>query len=145
MAKKKEPRKETGSVPKERLRIERGERIELTPDEIKKIEALSSRGLTMVQIAACLGISRTTLFARVAESEEVKWALARGRSRGVAEIANSLFDSAKAGNIAAQIFYLKNRDPSTWSNDPKPDGDGEEVLPVQIVFETVDGSEGASK
>ena len=32
----------------------------------------------------------------------------------MAEVTNSLFESANSGNVTAQIFYLKNRDTTNW-------------------------------
>jgi hypothetical protein len=37
-----------------------------------------------------------------------------GRAKGLAEVSNSLFESAAGGNVTSQIFYLKNRSPDDW-------------------------------
>ena len=91
-------------------------KIEITPEICDKAEALAAQGLTRDQIADVLGFSRTTLYNRQAENPDFMDALKRGASKGVATIANALFQSAKGGNITAQIFYLKNRAPADWKD-----------------------------
>lgn len=81
-----------------------------------ELERLASRGLTMDQIADCLGIGRSTLYKRQGEDPDVMDAVKRGRSSGIEQVANKLFESALAGNIVAQIFYLKNRCPEEWQD-----------------------------
>ncbi len=68
----------------------------------------------MKQIADCLSVGRSTLYDRMKSDSDVSDAIKRGRSKGVATITNALFQSAKNGNVTAQIFYLKNRDPEKW-------------------------------
>ena len=75
--------------------------------DIKEIEALASRGLTIEQVADNLNISRQTVHARFRENSEFEAAYQRGKSKGVAVIANALYDKAKAGNLTAMIFFLK--------------------------------------
>lgn len=84
---------------------------EINPD---KVEALAAQGLTMDQIASCLGVGRSTLYERMGTEADVMDAIKRGRAKGVATVSNALFQSAKGGNITAQIFYLKNRAPQDW-------------------------------
>lgn len=88
--------------------------VVITKAICEKAEALAGRGLTMEQIAECLGFSAGTLYVKQAEFPEFSESLKRGRAKGVAEISNALFQTAKSGNVTAQIFYLKNRDPENW-------------------------------
>ena len=81
----------------------------VTPEMIKKVEKLASRGLTAVEIAHCIGLSKTNLYKKKAINEELEDAINRGRSRGIKQVSNFLFKSAEKGNVAAQIFYLKCR------------------------------------
>lgn len=85
------------------------------PVDVEKVEHLASRGLTEQQIADVLGISWKTLHARKRKYEEFSDALKRGKSKGIATVANKLMEHALAGNITAQIFYLKTRDRDNWS------------------------------
>lgn len=82
--------------------------------DISQIAALAGRGLTEQQIADCLGISHDTLARRKRDSAEFSEAIKVGKARGLRQITNSLFKSASAGNVTAQIFYLVNRDPENW-------------------------------
>lgn len=75
--------------------------------DIDKVEALASRGLSLEQIAASMGISYKTLARRRSESSELSDAIKRGKDKGVAVIANKLFEAAKNGNTPAMIFFLK--------------------------------------
>lgn len=91
----------------------------------EKVEALASQGLTMEQIADCVGVARSTLYERMKADPDVSDAIKRGRSKGIATIANALFTAAKQGNITAQIFYLKNRAPQEWQDRKDLNVDGE--------------------
>nr|DAJ22127.1 MAG TPA: terminase small subunit [Myoviridae sp. ctDdE54] len=77
--------------------------------DLAQVELFASRGLTREQIAAALGISYSTLNRRSKDLEDLESAIKRGESRGIAKVANALFDKAVKGNTAAQIFFLKAR------------------------------------
>ena len=47
-------------------------------------------------------------------NKELQAAIDLARVKGLAEVSNSLFESATGGNVTAQIFYLKNRLPDDW-------------------------------
>jgi len=81
--------------------------IEITEEMIKRAEQYASRGLTYEQIANCLGMSHETFIHKRRDYPELSDAIKKGRSRGIGDIANVLYGSAKAGNTTAQIFYLK--------------------------------------
>jgi len=85
--------------------------------DLDKVEQLAARGLGPTQIARALGISWDTLDRNRKRNAEFEETLKRGRAKGLAQVTNSLFKSAtESGNVTAQIFYLKNQDPSTWSD-----------------------------
>lgn len=75
--------------------------------DLKKVEALASRGLTYEQIALSLGIDSSTLWRKRQKSQKLQDAIKRGKEKGIALIANKLFEEASSGNIAAMIFFLK--------------------------------------
>ena len=81
--------------------------IPITPEMIEKAEKLAARGLNMEQIAYSIGLGKTKLYREKSQNEELEEAIKRGKSKGIATIANSLFENAKAGNTTAQIFFLK--------------------------------------
>ena len=80
----------------------------------QQIEALAGNGLTMQQIADCVGMHRGTLYRLKDKDSDVCDAIKRGRAKGIAVVSNALYENAKSGNVVAQIFYLKNRSPEEW-------------------------------
>lgn len=96
---------------------------EITPEIIKQAEKLAARGLTMEQIAHSVGMGTSTLYDKAVKNLELAEAIKKGRARGIATVANSLYEAAKNGNTTAQIFYLKCRaqwreeDPSEKQDD----------------------------
>lgn len=91
-------------------------KILITAQMIRKAETLASKGLTKQQTAQCLGIGLSTLMEKQKEFPEFLEALKKGKAKGLATVTNALFQSAKNGNVVAQIFYLKNRDSDSWSD-----------------------------
>lgn len=85
----------------------------VAPIDMKQVERLAARGLTLEQIATSLGISRRTLFSKKKQNKEFAEALERGQVQGLEEVANQLFEQAMNGNTTAMIFYLKTR--GGWS------------------------------
>jgi len=75
---------------------------------------MASRGLTVAQIADCLGVAESTLYKKQDEYVDFMDAIKRGRSKGMDEITNALFEKAKAGDNTSMIFYLKTRDRENW-------------------------------
>ena len=100
-----------------------------------KIEALAAQGLTMEQIAYSLGMGESTLYEWKKNKPEVSEAIKRGRAKGVATVTNALFQSAKGGNTTAQIFYLKNRDPSEWKDRKEHELTGRDGGPIETKAE----------
>jgi hypothetical protein len=81
----------------------------VTPEIVEKAESLAARGLTLDQIASCLGIHISTLCEKKNEYLELAEAIKRGQNKGISIIANALYDGAKSGDKVSQIFYLKCR------------------------------------
>ena len=82
-----------------------------------KVEELASHGLSMKQIALCLGIARSTLYKQKGERSDISDAIDRGRAQGLQAVCNALFENAVTkGNYQAQQFYLRNRDPDRWKD-----------------------------
>jgi hypothetical protein len=76
---------------------------EPTPEQRSQAATMSGLGLTHEQIAVVLGISADTL------TRHYQADLDRGHAQAVATIAGGLFSQARAGNLGAQIFWLKAR------------------------------------
>ncbi len=89
--------------------------IVITPDMLEKAERLAARGLTMEQIAYSIGMGTSTLYDKAKENLELSEAIKRGKAKGIATIANALFEGAKNGNTTSQIFYLKCR--AKWKEE----------------------------
>ncbi|MDB9805713.1 hypothetical protein OAC12_06200 [Porticoccaceae bacterium] len=95
---------------------------------------MASRGLTVSQIADCLGVSESTLYGKQNEYIEFLDAIKRGRAEGLNKVSNALFEKAIDGNVTAMIYYLKVRDRENWGeNQPEPLG---EIPPMQIVLDS---------
>jgi cytidylate kinase len=105
---------------------------------LEKVEALAAQGLTMDQIAHCLGIHGSTLYKNKAENTEFSEAIKRGRSKGIATITNALFVKAKNGDTTAQIFYLKNRDSDNWLDTKHVKSEVDYVARLPVVAESVE-------
>ena len=111
-------------------------RIEI---DLDRVTELAAQGLTNEQIAAALGISRTTLQARKRESELFAQAIEKGQALGIEAVSNALFENAKAGNVTAQIFFLKARAKWKDRHDEGGEGDDETVTPVEVRVEVKSG------
>ena len=96
---------------------------------------MASNGLTVAQIADCLGISESTLYSKQGEYKEFLDAIKRGRAEGIHKVSNALFEKATQGNVTAMIYYRKVRDRANWGeNQPEP---LREIPPLQIVLSGV--------
>ena len=82
--------------------------------DLERVEELASRGLSLKQLAIALGVNLKTIQKHKKINQELQAAIDLGRAKGLAEVSNSLFESATGGNVTAQIFYLKNRSPDDW-------------------------------
>ncbi len=90
--------------------------IEITPELCQKAESLAAQGLTMDQIASVLGMSRGTVYDKQANFPDFSDAIQAGRDKGIAQVTNALFKKATDGDIAAQKYYLNNRDNGNWKD-----------------------------
>lgn len=91
---------------------------------LDEVKALAAQGLNNEQIYLTLDISSATYYDWVNKHPEFIEAIKNGRAKGVAKISNSLFQSAKNGNVTAQIFFLKNRSPDEWADVQKNEHTG---------------------
>ena len=109
--------------------------------DVKLCEGMAAQGLSQVQICKVLGISYETLMKRKRQSKEFKSIIDRGRAKGVAKVANALFNNATSGNINAQKYFLSNRDPERWHERREAPAD-QNIKPESgaIVYQTEDCS-----
>ncbi len=90
-------------------------RIRLDEEKILRIGELAGLGLSNDQIAECLDMSRSSFYKCLQKNADFRDSLERGRSKAVMEISNALYESARAGNVKAQIYFLRCRDPQNWN------------------------------
>ena len=92
-------------------------RFEVTPEVLKEVEEMAGRGLTISQMASCLGISPATIYNKQSEYLEFLETIKKGQAVGLAKVTNALFQNAtvEKDNVAI-IYYLNNRDRENWSN-----------------------------
>ncbi len=90
-------------------------RIQITEEKIKRTGKLAGLGLSNDQIAECLDMSRSSFYKFMQKNGDFRDSLERGRSKSVMEISNALNKSARAGNVKAQIYFLRCRDPQNWN------------------------------
>ena len=112
-----------------------GTRNKWIPDErtIERIEFLSGTGLNQEQICHVIGVSVDTFAKRIKEGySELAEAVKKGRSKGVAIVVNSLFESAKNGNLGAQCFFLKNT--AGWTDRQDLAMSGKDGGPLHVVI-----------
>lgn len=77
------------------------------PIDLATVERLASQGLNKAQVAAMIGLSESQWYVREEQEPDIREAYKKGKSKGVLAISNALFEQARAGNVTAQIFYLK--------------------------------------
>lgn len=99
--------------------------------DLEKVEKLASRGLTQEQIAWSFGYAPSTLSMQKKKSIELDEAIKRGRAKGIAVMANALFDQGVAGNTASAIFWLKNN--AGWTDRQSMEVSGPHGGPVSVV------------
>ena len=80
------------------------------PAQRRQVEALAAYGIPETDISRVVGIDPKTL--RKCYREE----LDLGTAKANAQVAGFLFNSAKNGNVTAQIFWLKTR--ARWKEAP---------------------------
>ena len=77
--------------------------------DLAEVEAMASVGMTTKQIADALKLPPSVLGKLIKNDPTVQEAIDHGTSRGVRMVTDSLFGMAMKGNVAAAIFYLKNK------------------------------------
>lgn len=114
--------------------------LEITEEFCEKAEQYAAQGLSVEQIALCLGIGESTLYNKQTKYKEFKDAIKRGRASGIQQVTNSLFNKALKGDNIAAIFFLKNRDPNNWEEIQKRQisgPDGKNLPPAKTIIEVV--------
>ena len=87
--------------------------------DLDEIEMMASVGMNTKQIADALHISPGVFGKLVKNDPLVQEAIDRGAARGVKMVTDALFQNAMKGNVAAQIFFLKNK--AAWQDKTEID------------------------
>lgn len=87
--------------------------------DLDEIEMMASVGMTTKQIAEALHINPSVFGRLLTNDPVVQEAIDRGTARGVKMVTDALFQNAMKGNVAAQIFYLKNK--AAWADKQELD------------------------
>jgi Tfp pilus assembly pilus retraction ATPase PilT len=82
--------------------------VVLSPEQIAEVQTLSAV-LSQEQIADYFGIGRTTFHEVMKRQPEVSEQYKKGKAKAIASVASNLITSARDGNTASQIFYLKTQ------------------------------------
>lgn len=88
----------------------------LEPENLLLIEGWARDGLTDEDIAANMGISRSTLNNWKNKYSDISDTLKKGKDVVDRQVENALLKEALDGNITAIIYWLNNRKPDKWRN-----------------------------
>lgn len=86
---------------------------------LEEIKDWCRNGATDEQIYNRLGISRNAFYEYQKKHREFYESLKYNKEYCDGQIENALFEAAKAGNVTAQIFWLKNRRGKVWREKPE--------------------------
>src|SRR5215212_4799194 len=76
----------------------------------RQVEAMAAYGIPEIDISRVVGIDAKTLRKHYREELDL------GETKANAQVAGFLFNSARSGNVTAQIFWLKTR--ARWRETP---------------------------
>lgn len=108
----------------------------LEPDKLAQIIAWRRNGLTIEQVANDkMHIGVSTIFEWIEKFPELAEALKEGKEEADNNVENALYNAAISGNIAAMIFYLKNRRRDSWKDKPEVEQEKISVPVVNLCFE----------
>jgi len=104
--------------------------VELTAEQTIELKALASV-LNKSQIADYFGITENTLRAIEKRQPEVFAAYKKGRVNQIVGMGTNLVQLAKAGSVAANIFYLKTQ--AGWKESEQ---EVQEIPPINIILDS---------
>lgn len=111
--------------------------IELSDEQILKVEKLAESGLNCDQIANYFGIGETTFHDLKKKNEIISEAYKKGRSAGIEKATGLLWSKMLEGDTTSIIFYLKTQ--ARWSekNNINVTSDDGSMSPtaIKVTFE----------
>jgi hypothetical protein len=106
--------------------------IQLSQEEIQRIETMAGLGLNVEQIALIMKTPKRTLERRLVETEGAQDAIERGRAVAVSQVTKTLFQMAVSGKEpSATYFYLKCR--ARWKETSTVEHTGKDGNPIDFV------------
>lgn len=97
-------------------------------------------GATDKDVYERLGVSADSFYEYKKKQPEFSELLKNSKDYCDAKVENALYEAALSGNITAQIFWLKNRRPAQWRENPV-NKDLPEDVPLRININIADCSE----
>lgn len=91
----------------------------LTKEGLTLLGGWARDGLTDEEIAHKMKINRTTLYDWIKKYTDISDTLKKGKEIVDYDVENSLLKEALKGNVTACIYWLKNRRPDKWREQPK--------------------------
>jgi hypothetical protein len=95
--------------------------IEYNPKYCEKIQPLAPLGCTDEQIAMLFDVTPETIHDWMGAHPEFSRAINRAKLRADMKVSHALYQQAISGNVQAQIFWLKNRQPQIWRDKQEID------------------------
>jgi len=92
----------------------------ITPEGLLRLEGWARDGMTDEEIAAHMKIGVRTFYTWKKMFPQIAEATRKGKDDIDYEVEKALLKNAMSGNVAAQIFWLKNRKPALWRDKPDP-------------------------
>lgn len=105
----------------------------LTEDGLTLLQGWARDGLTDEQIAEKCGICRDTLYDWKKKHPDISDTLKKGKEIVDMEVENALLKKALSGDVAAIIFWVKNRMPKKWKDKPVDIETGMEQINKNIL------------
>lgn len=91
---------------------------------LEEIKDWCRNGATDLEIYTRLGIGKDAFYEYKKQFPEFSDTLKYNKEYCDGQIENALFEAAKAGNVTAMIFWLKNRRGRKWKEKPEEEADG---------------------
>lgn len=125
------PVKDKGGRPKGTFKVA------ITEIDYERIENMAAIGLTLPQIGAIMGMSKSALLRRAAEDTKLSESLERGRANGIATVVQTAYKMATDGkNPAMTQFFLKCR--SGWAEKNQLEISGRDGGPIEVENVTLE-------
>lgn len=102
------------------------------------VEGWARDGLTDIQIAENLGISKDTFYEYKKKHSDFSDSLKKGKEIVDYQVENALLKNALEGNVTAQIYWLNNRKPKQWKNKREnTENNNEEITKVELLLNKI--------